>query len=95
MAVQRPVDNKTPRTGAAEEKTAYDEIIDFLASLDPAKTIAYHPSEESSLRLEELIGRAKGGALTDEEAFELEECQQFEHLMRLVKARARLYLAAK
>lgn len=74
---------------------AYEEIIDLLATGHaPAELAAFHPSAAASERVEFLIYREKTTGLSAEEAHELDLCVQLEHLMRLVKARARQHLAA-
>lgn len=74
--------------------TAYDEIIDFIASgTTPDSVIAFHPSAETKARVEDLLYREKTEGLSAEETAELEHFLQLEHLMRLAKARARKYLS--
>jgi hypothetical protein len=74
---------------------AYDEIIDFLAAgTSPRQIIAYRPSDDVRARVEELIAREKGEGLSAEESSELNHYLQLEHLMRLAKARARVYLTS-
>jgi len=73
---------------------AYDEIIDFIAAGSSSQRVSeFQPSEAAKSRVVELIARAKSGALTEEEASELEQYQQLEHIMRLAKARAKQYLS--
>lgn len=92
MAVQEPF--KSPQADEPLEKAAYFAYIDFFASLDPERIVQYHLPEEAHTRIGELLNLSREGRLTEEETFELDECLQFEHLARLIKARARLYLAA-
>lgn len=69
---------------------AYEDIIDFIAAgSSPSKVVAFRPSEASKKRAAELVALEKKGALTVEETSELEHYLQLEHIMRLVKARAR------
>ncbi len=69
--------------------TAYDEIIDFIASgTSPEKVIAFRPSEKMQMRVSSLIAKEKNSNLTTEEKSELEACSVVEHLMRMAKARA-------
>ena len=73
---------------------AYDEIIDFIASgTNPRALIAFRPSGMAKARVAELIAREKEETLSPEEASELRHYVQLEHLMRLVRARARAHLA--
>ena len=69
---------------------AYEELVDFIADgIDPDRIIAFQPSEGVKARLSDLIEREKTSSLSREETSELDHYLQLEHLMRLVKARAR------
>ena len=71
---------------------AYDEIIDLFARGSSSGEVAkFHPSSTAQERARYLLERNKSGELTASEADELERFGQLEHLMQLVKARARLY----
>ena len=72
---------------------AYAEIIDFIASgTTPSSVISFQASEETKDRVADLIYREKTTGLTTEESSELNDYLQLEHIMRLAKARARLFL---
>jgi hypothetical protein len=74
---------------------AYEEFVDFLAAgTTPQGVIDFRPSEAAKARVVELIRLQKSGSLTSDEAAELNQYLQIEHLMRLAKARARERLAA-
>lgn len=76
--------------------TAYEEIIDFLASgTTPQKLINFQVSETVKERVTDLIFREKNETLTPEEKSELDHYMLLEHLIRLVKARAHQYLTSK
>ena len=69
---------------------AYDEIIELFANgSSPQKIVSFKPSDESKKRVQELLQKNESGLLTSEEEAELDDFGQIEHLMRLVKARAR------
>ena len=75
---------------------AYEEVIDFIAAgSGPAAVAAFRPSEAARARVADLLAREKAGGLSAEEAAELNDYVQLEHLMRLAKARAHQYLAGK
>ena len=75
--------------------SAEQEIVDFIVSgTTPESIIRYRPSEEATLRLEDLIEREKEGALSPEERAELDHCMHLEHLMRMAKAKARQVLSS-
>lgn len=72
---------------------AYEEIIDFSAAgTNPNGVVAFEPSEAAKTRVSDLIHREKTTGLSVDEAAELDHYLQLEHLMRLAKARARVYL---
>ena len=71
---------------------SYDEMVDLFArGTPPAELLAFRPSEESQNRIRYLLDRNRGGELTPDEAQELERLGEIEHLMQLVKARAKFY----
>lgn len=72
---------------------AYDEIVDLFArGTPPEEILKYRPSQTAQNRASELLARNKTGELTPEEQAELDQLGDLEHLMQLVKARARLYI---
>ena len=71
----------------------YDEIVDFIAQINPREVSDFHVSEAAKARVAELIAREKNDGLTAEETAELNHYMQMEHVMRLAKARARKILA--
>lgn len=69
--------------------TAYDEIIDFIASgTSPEKVIAFRPSEKMQTQVSTLLFKEKNSTLTPAEKIELDHYSVIEHLMRMAKARA-------
>ena len=72
---------------------AYKEIVDFIAAGTTSQNLVnFCPSEETKDRIADLIHREKTTGLNDEETIELNHCLQLEHLMRLAKSRAQIYL---
>jgi hypothetical protein len=71
---------------------SYDEIVDLFARTSSAEVPAFRPSFESQERVRYLLERNESGELTEDEAAEMERFGELEHLMQLVKARARAYL---
>jgi hypothetical protein len=75
-------------------EAAYSELVDFIAdNTAPAKLIAFRPSAKTRSRVADLVTREKAGALSRDEASELDHFLEIEHLMRLARARARQRLA--
>lgn len=73
----------------------YEEVVDFIArGSGPGNVVAFRPSEAARARVADLVAREKSTALTADEKSELENYLQLEHIMRLAKARAQLYLPA-
>lgn len=70
----------------------YEEVIDFIAAEIPADDLVkFWPSEEAKNRVRYLIEQEKSGMIIPEEQSELEHYLQLEHLMRLIKVRARQF----
>lgn len=68
---------------------AYEEVVDFIAASNPAKVLAFKPSEEAKQRISELIEQEKNEGLSLEETSELDYYMKLEHLMRMAKIKAR------
>ena len=67
-----------------------DEVADLLATRPTRDEIlAFRPSEEVETRFAELIAKQRAEGLSDDEQEELEQFQQTEMLLRLLKARLR------
>ena len=67
---------------------ALEEIADFLASgPSPDELLQFRPSPQTQARAVELLDKLKGCCLSAEERGELDQFEQAERLMRLVKAR--------
>lgn len=68
----------------------YEEIVDFIAAGATPGTIAsFEASQPTKDRVAYLISQEKSAGLSLEEASELDSFMKLEHLMRLIKARAR------
>lgn len=72
---------------------AYEEVVDFIAAGTTPQSVAYfNASQDTKARVEDLIRKEKSTGLLQEEASELNDYLQLEHLMRMAKARARVVL---
>ena len=77
------------------EPRAYSEIVEFFASGPrPEDIIKFRPSAETQEHVRELLTKNAGNSLTEEEQAELDVYSNIEHIMRLVKARARMHVRA-
>ena len=73
---------------------AYFEIIDFIAAgTTPEMVIQFRPSSEAERTVTDLIEREKSAGLSPEEKAELDHFMELEHILRMVKARAREILS--
>ena len=74
---------------------AYEEIVDFIAAGASRESVMRFASgAETRERVEWLLRREKNEGLLPEEAAELNDYLQLEHLLRLAKARARILAGA-
>ena len=73
---------------------AFNEMIDFLAS-GPAleQIVAFKVSPAAQARLEELLDKNAEDGLTEQETAELAVFEQINHILILLKARARISLS--
>ena len=73
---------------------AYEEIVELIAAGPSVDTVAnFQASSQAKARVELLVRKEKTEGLSGEEKLELDDFMQLEHLMRLVKARARRNLS--
>ena len=71
-----------------------DEVLNFLLSApSPEQIVAFHASESAQARIRYLLDANRNGLLTDSERLELDEASQLNHLIILLKAKARKALA--
>jgi hypothetical protein len=70
-----------------------EEVADFIAAADPAKVLAFRPSDETKERVSDLIEREKSQGITPDEKAELDYYMHIEHLMRMAKIYAHKYAA--
>jgi hypothetical protein len=80
----------------APERTVSDVVTDFLSSAPTLEEIAaYRLPDELQERAHLLLERNRDGTLSVDERAEMEEFRQIDHLMTLVKAKARLNLKSR
>ena len=73
----------------------YRYILNFLASKPtPQEIAAFSPTPEMQERLRTLLGRSKAGELTPPEQKELDEYEQIEHLVIMLKLGSLPYLTS-
>lgn len=69
------------------------EVLSFLARGPEASEIAsFQPSEAAAQRMSDLLQRAKEGHLTPTEEAEMDEIEEIDHLVSLLKAEARKHV---
>lgn len=66
----------------------HEDLVDLLAeSANPDRVLGFRLSPEKQARLDELLQRNRDGNLTEQESAEIDDFEQFEHVVRLLKAR--------
>ncbi|MBS1252116.1 MAG: hypothetical protein MAG451_01152 [Anaerolineales bacterium] len=72
----------------------HNEVIEFLASgPSPEAIVSFRPSEKAQARVAELLEKNQKGTLSTAEEAELDQYEDLDYLMALVKARARQHLS--
>jgi len=75
---------------AVAQSPVYQEVFDFLVSSPtPERILAFRPSESTQERIRALLEANKANRLTAEEQIELDEFEQVEHFVRMLKIYAR------
>lgn len=73
--------------------TISDAVTDFLSSAPTLQELAdYRLPDEFQQRAQELLDKNRAGSLSDSEQAEMVEFRQIDHIVTLVKAKARLKL---
>ncbi len=76
--------------------TIKDLVTDFLGSAPSLDAIAnYRLPDELQIRAHALLSKNSADSLSAEERAEMDEFRQMDHLLTLVKAKARLKLQAQ
>ncbi len=73
---------------------AYQNIVDWLAKLNPQEAVAYTPDKATLGRVQELALKQSADALTEEEKEELNNFYYLENMLGLGKVRAHQLLLA-
>jgi hypothetical protein len=66
----------------------YDEVANFMATMNPEKVIAFKPSETNQTRFDELLDKQKQYGLSVEEKSEIEHYLMLNRIIGLAKAQA-------
>ena len=67
----------------------YDELVDVLVEdVASERLLAFRLSPGKQERLDDLLAKNRDGTLTPDEAAELDAFAQFEHVVRMLKARS-------
>ena len=77
---------------APEEKVT-DIVTDFIGSAPTLQELAaYRLPDDLQERAHDLLDKNREGSLSDNERTEMEEFRQIDHILTMVKAKARLKL---
>ena len=64
------------------------DVIEFLSkNPSPQEVVNYHASEQAQARLQRLLALNEASMLSEAEQLELDELQQLEHVIIMLKAR--------
>lgn len=75
----------------APERTIADVVTDFLGSAPTLEEIAaYRLPDDLQRRAHDLLDKNREGTLSGAERAEMEEFREIDHLLTLIKAKARL-----
>jgi len=78
------------------ERTITDVVTDFLGSAPTLEDIAtYRLPDDLQQRAHDLLEKNRENTLSSEERAEMEAFRQIDHLLTLIKAKARLKLKAQ
>lgn len=67
----------------------YDELVDLLSEdVVPSRILSFQLSPSRQMKLDGLLDKNRAGTLSSEEAEELDAFAHFEHVVRMLKARA-------
>jgi hypothetical protein len=73
-----------------EHPPVYDDLVELLANnAKPEEVLSFQLSNEKQRRLDKLLSKNRDGTLSPQESAELDAYEQFEHVVRLLKARVR------
>jgi hypothetical protein len=77
----------------APPASVQDEVMEFLlTSPSPQQIIDFHASDVAQERLRYLLEANRSGTLTEAETAELDDAEQIDHFVTLLKAKAHLKL---
>jgi hypothetical protein len=72
----------------------HNEVTEFLASSPgPQAIVDFRPSAEAQARVTELLEKNQAGTLSPDEQAELDQYENLDYIMTLVKAQARRRLS--
>lgn len=78
------------RMSTVDDPPVYDDLVELLArSASADDLLSFRLSAEKQRRLDDLLARNRAGSLAPAESAELDAFEQFEHVVRLLKARVR------
>lgn len=73
-----------------EHRPVYDDLVELLAkSAKPEEVLSFQLSNDKQWRLDKLLAKNRDGTISSPESTELGAFEQFEHVVRLLKARVR------
>lgn len=72
----------------AAQPPVFQELVELLAdNADSDRVLAFRLSEDRQKKLDQLLEKQREGTLTNDEVSELATFEQFEHVVRMLKAK--------
>jgi hypothetical protein len=69
-------------------QSVYNEVAEFMASMNPAMVIAFKPSSANQTRFDFLLDKQKDSGLSNDEKSEIEHYLILNRIIGLAKAQA-------
>lgn len=69
-------------------QSVYNEVAEFMATMDPAKVIAFKPSPANQTRFDFLLDKKAESKLSNDEKSEIEHYLILNRIIGLAKAQA-------
>lgn len=69
-------------------QSVYNKVAEFMAAMNPAKVIAFKPSDANQIRFDYLLEKQTESDLSNDEKSEIEHYLILNRIIGLAKARA-------
>lgn len=73
-----------------QQSSAYDELVGFIAQIDPQRVLSFRLSPKTAQRVENLIDREKNNRITRAERDELDTYMHLSKIIMLAQSHAKI-----